>query len=87
MKSATECYYCFKLTCLLKGRCVAKQVGQMPAARIPWVLGSSLLLMARWPWVHSVCRLARTFSIAAMGGAARSTNLGWGEAEEHLFKS
>ena len=67
---------------------MAKQVGQTLAARMPWVLGSSLdELTAQWPWAHPACRPAWTLAVASTGVAARNANLGQGAAEEQLFKS
>lgn len=66
---------------------MAKQVGLTPAARMPWVLGSSSPLTAPWPWAHPACYPAQTLAVASTGVAAGDKNLGQGAADEHLFKS
>lgn len=58
---------------------MAKQVGQTPAARMPWVLGSSSLPRL---WTHSMCSPAWTLTVDSTGVAARNANLGQGVAQE-----
>lgn len=65
---------------LFKG---TKQVGQILAARVPWVLGLSLPLTDG----HGHILLAWTLPIAGTGVAARDEKLGRRAAEEHLFRS